>query len=144
MERRTIIAAVDLRAHTDEVIREAKRLASASGSDLLILHVVSDLESLYGYDSDHPTEAIVEGLVHEAKRKSHTLCEEYGATDLRVHYEVRIGVPWSEITDCAIHTSAAYVVVGTHLAGNEHRILGSTCNRVALYAPCPVLMVPPE
>ncbi len=143
MSQHTIIAAIDLSEHSHEIIREAKKLANSTESQLLILHVVRDLHSVYGYDSDHPSEEITEGLLRQAKLKLQAFCMEYGGDTVRC--EVRTGVPWSEITGSAIHEKALYIVLGTHFTKKlEHKVIGPTPNRVALYAPCPVLMVPPE
>ena len=55
------------------------------------------------------------------------------------------GTPWSEVVGRALHVGASYVVVGAHVHEKpEHRILGSTVQRILRHAPCPVLVVRPE
>lgn len=55
---------------------------------------------------------------------------------------VRQGLPWVEIVRHAIEVRTSVIVLGSHGAtGFQAMTLGSTANRVAVRAPCPVLFV---
>jgi nucleotide-binding universal stress UspA family protein len=54
----------------------------------------------------------------------------------------RVGNPYEEIVSAAKEISADLIVIGSHgHTGLGRLLLGSTAERVAKYAPCPVLVV---
>jgi len=140
-----VIISVDLTAAAKPVVAEGVRLARLSGQPVELMHVVHDLESIYGaYVGGGSVDAIQAELLSEASAKLAELAaavpNEIGCETLALD-----GTPWSEIVGRALHVGASYVVVGAHIHEKpEHRILGSTAQRILRHAPCPVLVVRPE
>jgi universal stress protein A len=55
---------------------------------------------------------------------------------------IRIGQPYQEIGLAASEMQADLIIIATHgRTGLKHVLLGSTAERVARHAPCPVLIV---
>ena len=142
-----ILVAVDLSDQAENVIRHGLRLARDPSDEILLVHVVHDLESIFGvYVCDKPLPSLQSEIELEGKAKLRQLFKEHVDQGRFTGRELLLtGSPWSEIVGCAIRHRADVVVMGAHTSEKpEHRILGSTVNRVLKQAPCPVLVVPPE
>lgn len=139
-----MLVAVDLSDRSDRVIRQARRFVTKD-SDVILLHVVCDLDSLLGpYVCEKP-EKLQADLVIEGKAQLQRLTAECFSGDMRPKELVVTGVPWSEIVGTAIRHRADAIVLGGHAEDKpEHRILGSTVTRVVRHAGCPVVVVPSE
>ena len=60
----------------------------------------------------------------------------------RIKWQVCTGVPGHEIIDAAKKEDTDLVIIGAHgLTDSKHFCIGSTAERVARAAPCPVLVV---
>lgn len=143
---RRIVASVDLTDHAPEVIREAVATARAFGAALSLVHVIHDLESMYGiYLGGGSVGTLQADIDAEAQSRLHSLYQEHvQKTGLTGEAVLLKGVPWSEVVGYAVRTRAERIILGAHVSRKpEHKILGSTAERVLRNAPCPVLIVPP-
>ncbi len=141
-----IVVSVDLTDHSPEVIREAIHTARAYGAAISLVHVVHELEAMYGiYLGGGSVSELQADIDAEARARLHALYQEHvHDSDVPGEEVLLKGVPWSEIIGYAVRTRAARIVLGAHVARKpEHKILGSTAERVLRNAPCPVLIVPP-
>ena len=101
---------------------------------------------MYGiYLGGGPIESLQAEIDTEARSALHALYDKHiHNADVPGEEVLLKGVPWSEIVGYAVRTRAARIVLGAHVARKpEHKILGSTAERVLRNAPCPVLVVPP-
>lgn len=65
-----------------------------------------------------------------------------GLKGIEVSVEIRMGRPFSEITEVAAEMNVDVIILATHgYTGLKHVLLGSTAERVVRHAPCPVLTV---
>jgi nucleotide-binding universal stress UspA family protein len=143
---KTILIAVDLMPQSEPIVEAGLRAARAFAADMLLVHAVPQLDSMYGVylgaGSIHSLQAELEERARtELRRLFDQLIAPSGVTG---RYQVLHGPPWSEILRCAVQSGAGLIVTGAHVADKpEHRVLGSTADRVLRNAPCPVLVVPP-
>ena len=142
-----ILIAVDLTEHSPEVIDAGLSQARAFGGEALLLHVVQQLDSLYGvYVGAGSVHALQEEMEGRARTElDHLFAEQVRDSGVVGHQELRSGTPWCEVIGWSVHVDAALIVVGAHTAEKpEHRVLGSTADRIVRNASCPVLVVPPS
>lgn len=146
---RRIVAATDFSPAADQAIARAAQLAAASGAALTLVHalpvsvwkdtlaIVADLY-LHG-----PTPYDPHGV--EAQTRARL---DAAAADLRAAHGVdvatvlRSGRPPAEIAAAAADAQADLLVIGAHGANRMHEwLLGTTAQKLARIAPCPVLVV---
>jgi nucleotide-binding universal stress UspA family protein len=81
-----------------------------------------------------------ENLIAEAERQLDDYRSASGRSDVRTVTTVRAGDPAQTITAYANTAAIDLIVMGTHgRSGLSHLAMGSVAQRVARYAPCPVL-----
>jgi universal stress protein A len=141
-----VLVAVDLSDRSDRIIREALRIAASARAEIILVHVVCDLENLLGaYVVKKPLPQLQDDLEIEGKARLRRLGQEYLDNGKQSRELVLTGVPWSEIVGAATRHRADLIVIGAHTEdGPDHRILGSTAGRVLRNSPCSVLVVPAE
>ncbi len=117
----------------------ASRFASKTGVHLTLLHV---LEDVVHYDKIPETwnyylrEQEAKKILEEAKR----IAEENGVKD--VDTKIAVGPVAEEIVRIAEEEGYVSVIIGTKGRSLLKRLLiGSVAEKVALYAPCPVVIV---
>lgn len=146
-KKKLILVAVDLTEASRGVIREGLRAALAFGADMQLMHVVHELESMYGiYLGGGSVRALQDDIDGQADDRLEALrMAHLDGAGVVCEAVVKKGVPWSEIVGAALHHDSGLIVIGAHFSKKpEHRILGSTVERVLRQAPCPVLVVPPD
>ncbi len=136
-----ILVPLDFSAPARRALRFAREWAGVFGAEVCLLHVL---------EPDAPaetagTEATGAGHLAVVERTKAALqeiaCQEF-PDPLRVRVEVRQGVPYDRIAAAAVELGADLIVVATHgRTGLMHALLGSTAERVARHAPCPVLIL---
>lgn len=143
MGYKTILAAIDLSDESQQVLDEAKRLATDHGAKLMILSVVKPLTQVYGgLDMAAYTQATV-NFEREAQAQVLAQLQALGK-NLGVKAEdvqVTVGSPSSQIVDVAKAEGADLIVVGSHGRHGLGLLLGSTANGVLHHAECDVLTV---
>jgi nucleotide-binding universal stress UspA family protein len=134
-----ILLATDGSAGARPAEEEALRLASACGAALDILHV---LEFAPGMDPEFPVNRLyLEELQKQAAPRLDELLARAKSAGEAARHEL-VGEPAERIVAKAREVGADLIVLGTHGRGGIERILlGSTAERVAATAPCPVLTV---
>lgn len=138
-----ILAAVDLSDEAQQVLDEARRLATDHGARLMLLSVVKPLTQVYGgLDMAAYTQATV-NFEREAQaqvlNQLKTLGSKLGVDAADVH--VTIGSPSTQIVDVANAQEADLIVVGSHGRHGLGLLLGSTANGVLHHAKCDVLTI---
>lgn len=114
---------------------QAIYLAEATGSEILVLHVVEDGKKL-----DHSSLDILEKIGEDFVQKACKRIEEHGIVS---HPVVIVGKPCPEIVNLAKSTEVRMIVMGTHGTGGLTRaLLGSVADSVIRTSSCPVLLVP--
>ena len=122
-----VLVALDLSDAANGALREARQLADGLAARLEIVHVAEDVG-----EEDAATEAALRDWL-----------ERHGSiSDVVV---MRRGLPWLELVRYAADRRASVLVVGSHgRSGFQPLTLGSTAAKLALAAPCPVLVVGPR
>lgn len=113
---------------------QAIYLAEATGSEILVLHVVED-----GKKRDRSSLDILKKIGEEFVQRACKRIEEY---EIVAHPVVIVGKPCPEIVNLAKSTEVRMIVMGTHGIGGLTALLGSVANGVSRTSSCPVLLVP--
>jgi nucleotide-binding universal stress UspA family protein len=137
-----IIAATDFSPAAANAVRTAARLAARLGDDLLLVHAVEPMVA--HAEARLPETAAFDSAVRQSQR---TLLDEsvWALRDLGLKVEGRVvsGAAARSISALAAEEGTRMVVMGGRRHGALVRlVVGSVSERVALGAPCPVLIVP--
>jgi len=139
-----ILVGIDFSETTDAVVAEAATLASALGSELVLVHVAAPDPDFVGYEP---------GPDSVRKQRASELREEHGAIQEKAEMLRRRGLtakallvqgPTVEklLEEAADH-AADRIVIGSHGHGAIHRVLlGSVSEGIVRGARCPVVVVP--
>jgi nucleotide-binding universal stress UspA family protein len=144
IEIRSILAPTDFSAHAAKAVRYACLLAERLGSELHLLHVLSDIVPV-GPDP-MLTPVLPPEFYTESKEQSlrtlETLLDPAWGEPSAVHTAVHWGDPVEEIVAYARGHKIDLVVIATHgRTGLSHVLLGSVAERIVREAPCPVLTI---
>ena len=140
-----IVVTTDFSAAANHAIQRAAYIAAQCQAELCVLHVVHPLDLYPGVE-------LPSGFLMQQEQalevQGETQLEALAASlherfNIAVTAATRIGRVHTEIVDYAAHINAALLVLG---ARGEHNalmnlLLGSTIERVARLAACPVLIV---
>jgi universal stress protein A len=120
----------------------AIRFAKGLGSKLTLLHVIEPPVSLTLAGLPNAA-AFSEKELADTKTGLHQLVAEAGAAGVSdAKSMVRTGVATHEIVEAAKELDCDLIVIATHgYTGWKYFAIGSTAERVARAAPCPVLVV---
>ena len=138
-----IVVPTDFSPCSKHAWQVAQRLATALGSELILVHVF--VEGTLWSESPFNMERVRE-LVADGRCKVSDALDEWAtearAAGLTVGIAVRDGIPYHEIVTLAQDRRADLIVIGTHGRGGVNRaLLGSVADRVVRLASCPVLTV---
>lgn len=143
MKVRRILVPVDFSEHTSDVLAWAGDVARRYDASITIVHVYQTLELVI------PDGVILQSassLVDLMRHLGAALDDarqrlEVSAPGIPVKTELRHGVPFVEIVQCAREGDFDLVVIGTHgRTGIQHALVGSVAEKVVRKAPCPVLV----
>lgn len=139
-EASMIVAAVDFRDSTPSVLERARRLQEAAGGQLLLLHVIPELKSLFGfYQGPRSVATLQRELEEESEDRMRDLLREIPGARSRIEK----GFPPSTVYAVCKEEDADYLVVGAHNAETpQAKVLGGTADKILRDPPCPVLLVP--
>lgn len=143
--KRRIVAPVDFSEHSLLAVRNAKELARAVGTDVILVHVLEERlhPAFYNTGMFSQYESmpdIEERTISELKR----FYERAGGPDGPVEYMVRRGHAVREITRASREHSPSLVVMATHgLTGLDHFLMGSVTEKVVRQSENPVLTIKP-
>src|SRR5262245_32597966 len=140
-----ILAPTDFSRHADVAVKYACGLAEKFGSELHLLHVLSETILPVGPDPS---------LVATMPPEFYATSEEQSRAALKdllapgwprpsgVKVDVRWGDPVLEVVSYAGGHNIDLIVVATHgRTGLSHVLLGSVAERIIREAPCPVLTI---
>lgn len=136
---RRIMLAVDLTEESKPVADRALALATASGADLHVVHVIEPLSLAYGGDVPMDLSAIQDQIHEQARSHLAEFAAAIGVAEDKRH--LIFGRPENEIQRTAEANDADLIVVGSHGRHGLALLLGSTANGVLHGAPCDVLAV---
>jgi universal stress protein A len=136
-----ILVPSDFSPASAKAFKYALRFAKQFGAELTLLHVLEQLqESFMGIT---PAPIFSETDLTSIEKNLRALvasARAAGVTDARS--TVRTGLASHEILEAAKELDIDLVVIATHgFTGWKHFCIGSTAERVARVAPCPVLIV---
>ena len=144
LQVKKILVPIDFSAPSRKAFKYALGFAQQFGSEIVLLHVLerpvnilSDGEEIPGAtDTDRREEVVAENALQRVADSSPPV----GA--LYITSSIRVGTPTHEIVEAAKDLDVDLIIVATHgLRGGNQFGLGSTADRVARAAPCPVLVV---
>ncbi|MET0164470.1 MAG: universal stress protein [Vicinamibacterales bacterium] len=140
-----ILVPVDFSPHSEHALRYAAAFAGRLDALVEIFHVVEEpaAAGAWGWDVPMPDlSELRDRLIVEAERQLDHQCRPIiEGSRVRMVTTVRMGQPGQTIAAHAKTAGVDLIVMGTHGRGVSHLLMGSVTERVARYAPCPVLTV---
>jgi nucleotide-binding universal stress UspA family protein len=138
---KNILVAIDFSDYSAAALRYAVFLARNFGAGLTLVHVTESYiypeDLAAGYTIDELDARWVHGREEKLEELRQALKKEMPAETVVV-----TGPPWTQIVAIAKSRQADLIVLGTHgRTGLKHAVMGSTAERVAQHAACPVLVV---
>jgi len=146
-----ILVPVDFSPNSEAALVNAAELAEKLGSDLVILHIVHDLNEAPGYYSvkgrgkqmrrmEDVAAEMLEEFFRKMKKKYSGLAALAHATTMLV-----VGLPVNRILESADKIQARMIVMGSQgRTGLARAMLGSKAEQVVRLAPLPVMIVKGE
>jgi len=136
-----ILVPLDFSPPSQRALRFAREWATGFGSELILLHVVEP-ENLAGNFRAVPPGTIQRDDLAWAKAGLKELAQKEFPTTIPVRTVVRKGLAFDQIASVAHQLRADLIIIATHgRTGLKHVLLGSTAERVARHAQCPVLIL---
>jgi universal stress protein A len=137
-----ILVPTDFSPASKKAFSYALRFAQEIGSELTLLHVLEP-ETPLTLARRPAAAAFSEEELADAEKSSWALRNSAQAAGIvRTRSIVRSGVATHEIVEAAKDLDVDLIVIATHgFTGWKHFAIGSTAERVARAAPCPVLVV---
>jgi nucleotide-binding universal stress UspA family protein len=140
-----ILCPTDFSEPACKAIVAATEMAEASGSELILLHVVAPIPAL-----DNPSGAPAfdlagyqDELVRSAQRALEERRRRRVPESVRSRAIVTIGDAAHEVTRIAAEEDVDLIVIATHgHTGWRERLFGSVAGRVVRLAHCPVMTIP--
>jgi nucleotide-binding universal stress UspA family protein len=138
-----ILIAIDFSKNLEPVLDYALFFAEKFQAKLYLIHVVHDLRSYTGfYDTKIPLTQLQKELQEEGKSRMDVLCKEKLKNSSNYEALVITGNPSTEILRTAQEKKIDLIILGSHREEKpQHRLLGSTAEKVSRQALCPVLVV---
>ena len=146
-----ILVPVDFSSHSEAALLNAAELADKLDSNLVILHIVHDLNEAPGYYSvkgrdkqlrrmEDVAAEMLEEFVHKMQKKHPGLSAIQNASSMLV-----VGLPVNRILESAKKIRARMIVMGSQgRTGLARAMLGSKAEQVVRLASVPVMIVKEE
>jgi universal stress protein A len=136
-----ILVPIDFSPCSLKAVGHGLGLAKISGAELILVHVVEPSNPGSMFETSQ-AKRLRNLALNNAKHELAAIAREQIKPHVSVRYLVRAGKPFEVIADLAARTASDMIVLGTHgHTGFPTVLLGSTAERVARRAPCPVLMI---
>ncbi len=133
MKPSRILIPIDFSPYADFALAYAIELAQPLGAQLLLVHV-RDTDQLNPFYHTGPATS-------EARETLSAYLPQAEARGLEADIVIRHGTPGDEIVELAREENIDLIIIGTRgRTGLSSILLGSVAQRVAQYAPCPVLV----
>lgn len=143
VELKKILVPVDFSAPSQQALRYALRFAKLLAAQVTLLHVLeraAPLEDIADLPIQH-AHADRQLTVAEKNLRALSASSE-AARSPEIGTTIREGLPAHEIVEAAKEFDSDLIVIATHgYTGWKHFCIGSTAERVARTATCPVLVV---
>jgi nucleotide-binding universal stress UspA family protein len=141
---RRVLVPTDFSHDADQAARAVRRLLPAGGEAprLILLHVYHLPVEFTAYGTVPTSLSWMDDIGVEIESRLEALAADLRQEGLEVEIAAREGYPPEAIVEEAAKREVDLVAMGTHgRSGLRHLLLGSTAERVAALAPCPVLTV---
>jgi nucleotide-binding universal stress UspA family protein len=136
-----VVCAVDDAHASENVAVVAQQLATALGTQLVLVHVAAPVTAPGVSAAPGGQERLREDELADSKRLLESIAARVDAKDAELRSE--LGTAVDRILAVCAEEDAAFVVVGSRGRGNiASAMLGSVSHDVANNAPCPVVIVP--
>lgn len=139
----TILVPVDFSDVSFAVIEQARKMAHALKTDVLLFHVTEPEPELVGFE---PSPVPLNGKLHDPEKDLSNLRELvnfFAGTGVTVRVLNQEGDPVKKILDLAEKERAGLIVLGSHGHGPIYNLLvGSVAAGVLKGTSCPVMIVP--
>ena len=136
-----ILVPLDFSTCSQRALQSAVALAKPFRSDLVLLYVAENKPAGFELGASH-LPGLESDLRRLGRKELAKLQQRLVPSGLRCRALVRAGRSDTEIIDAAKSLRSDLIVMGTHSFHSQPGHLGSTAERVAQAAPCPVLLVP--
>lgn len=136
-KKSVVLVGIDFSAVAPELLSNAARFATSTGSELHVAHVLPA-----SADGAARGEAVLRfaNLADDARARLALLAQGLRGSVARIDLHVRLGRPDLEIAQLASDLGADLIVVGAHGQSTlERLLLGSVAESLVRHAPCPVL-----
>jgi nucleotide-binding universal stress UspA family protein len=138
---RKILVPSDFSSASDKAFKYALNFRQHFGAQLHLIHVLEPVLSPQ-FTGLPETPAVSEEELAAAAKNLRAWAKSTGALDVGAKLVLRHGFPAHEILEAAKELAVDLVIIATQgLTGWKHFCIGSTAERVARAAPCPVLVV---
>jgi len=143
MQIKTILFPTDFSYGAHAAMDFAVSLAKNYNSQLILLHVIQNIVIAdWDASSSFQVADMMKDIHKSAMREMDRWCAEVSSKINDMKKMIVAGVPFVEIIKAARNQNADMIVIGTHgRMGVSHVLLGSTAEKVARKASCPVLTV---
>ncbi len=139
-----VVAATDGSDRSVAAARVAADLARASGAALHVITAVRPPEGWWGIEgAPPPPRAVSDAILDAQEEVLDATLSQIDVSDLEVETALQVGDPSGVIVTYCGEVGADVLVIGRRGAGLIERfVMGSVADRLAHYAPCPVMIVP--
>src|ERR1043166_2467799 len=136
-----ILVPLDFSDHSCTALRWALGLAHQTSARLILLYVAETNPAGSEFGANHLPQ--LEADLRKIGRKQLARIKKAEIPScVSCQSLIRAGKADDEIVDAAKALKADLIVMATHSQGSKQGQLGSTCERVARFAHCPILLVP--
>jgi nucleotide-binding universal stress UspA family protein len=141
---RTVVVGIDGSERSLRAAAAAAELTKCHGAKLYVVTVVRPPEGWWGIvGSPPPADALASSMSKAQRSILDVAMEQLDLEGIDWEASEEIGEPAAALGDVCRDKEADVLVVGRRGAGVVERlVMGSVADRVAHYAPCPVLIVP--
>lgn len=142
-----ILAAVDFRDSTREVIDFVKKISSQLNAELLIVHsevIESYLNTIVSELHQQPSLELVKEQKEILKKKMKKIKDELTEYGIKVTCQLLEGPTVQTILEEADNFHAELIVIGSHKHGSFYNLLmGSVHDSLISHSSIPILVIPP-
>lgn len=139
-----VVAATDGSERSIAAAKVAIDLARSNGAVLHVVTAVRPPEGWWGIEgAPPPPRAVSDAILDAQEEVLDATISQLDVTGVKVETALQVGDPSGVIVSYCEEIGADVLVIGRRGAGLIERfVMGSVADRLAHYAPCPVLIVP--
>lgn len=141
---KTIVLATDFSEQSRTAEEQAIKLAQTCEATLHVVHGIEPIMGVEDKDSEE-FEDFYQRLIDRAEHEMEKRIEEFGALNLTVKQQIRIGPRWKIVLEHAEEEDADLIVLGRRSYTADRRApLGTTSQKIFYGSSRPVLFVPTD